>query len=100
MRYYARLLTIRHKYPAIARGDYEAVITSHRNLGGFTVTYGEDSLVILHNNSLSSITYDLATCTDLDGVSYSTVCEIIGVGNAKLEGTVLTLAPQTSIILN
>ena len=100
LRYYARLLTIRHKYPAIARGDYEAVITSHRNLGGFTVTYGEDSLVILHNNSLSEITYDLSACADLQEVSCATVCEIIGVGDAKLEGSVLTIAPQTSIILN
>ena len=99
LRYYCKLLSIRHRYPAIARGTYSAIGTENKNLAGFLVRYEEEELLILHNNSTAEITVDLAICKDLNGISLTKLCEVIGVGNATLEGTVLTIAGQTSVVI-
>ena len=95
-RYYCRLLSIRHSYPAIARGSYTALSTGQRNFGGFRVEYGDEVLGVLHNNGTEEIVFDLS---DLEGCSFTQICDFIGVGGATLEGTVLTLGPQTSVIV-
>ena len=57
---------------------------------------GESALGILHNVSRSEeLTVDLGQC----GASFTQLCEVVGMGQAKLEGTTLTIAPQTSVIL-
>ncbi len=94
--YYCRLLTIRHKYPAIARGVYTSLDCGSKNFGGFMITYGEETLGLFHNTSTEEISYDLSKC---EGCSFSQICDYIGVGTATLEGTVLTLGPQTSVIV-
>ena len=99
LRYYCRLLTIRHSYPAIARGLYTAVDGGHKNLGGFLVEYEGETLLILHNTSQEELTLDLSACKDLQGKSFAELCDFIGVADAKLEGTTLSLGPQTSAIL-
>lgn len=98
-RYYCKLLTIRHRYEAIARGTYNSVGTSEKNLGGFIVEYKDEKLCIMHNTSTEEISYDLSDCSELEGYTPSKLCEFIGVGSAKLNGTVLTVGPQTSVIL-
>lgn len=98
-RYYCRLLSIRHRYAAIARGQYTSLSCGQKNLGGFLVTHGEEKLVILHNNSLEAITYDLSSCAGLTGIDVTKLCESIGVGTATLSGTTLTIGAQTSVIL-
>ena len=97
-RYYCRLLTIRHTYPAIARGDYD-VLDCKANLGGFLISYEDEELVLLHNNSSEEITFDLADCEGLAGMTVSELCEVIGSGRATLKGTVLTVAAYTSVLL-
>ena len=96
LRYYCRLLTIRHKYPAIARGQYTVLSGGGKNIGGFLVTYENETLGILHNNSTEELTFDLSSC---DAYSFSEICDFIGAGTATLEGTILTLGPQTSVII-
>ena len=98
-RYYCKLLSIRHRYPAIARGTYTAVATADKNLGGFLVEYNGEKIGIIHNNSAEEISYDLANCTDLSGHMFTEILEAIGSGNAKLEGTLLTIGAYTSIIV-
>lgn len=93
--YYCRLLTIRHKYPAIARGQYTALNCS-KNLGGFKISYESEVLGLLHNTSTEEISYDLSK---LEGCSFSEICDFIGMGAASLDGTILTLGPQTSVIV-
>ena len=95
-RYYCRLLTLRHRYPAIPRGLYTALDCGEEKFGGFLITYGEETLGLLHNTSTEEITYDLSS---LEGCGFSELCDYIGVGNAALEGTVLTVGPQTSVIV-
>lgn len=99
LRYYCKLLSIRHRYPAIARGDYEAISTSNKNVGGFLVRYEGENLLIIHNNSTEQVTVDLAECKALADVTVRQLCEVIGVGGATLEGTVLTIAGQTSVVI-
>ena len=97
--YYCRLLSIRHKYPAIARGSYTAVGTGEKNLGGFLISHEGETLLLLHNNGTAELTIDLSGCKDLSGFAVQTLCDFIGCGQVKLEGTTLTIAPQTSVIL-
>lgn len=99
LRYYCKLLTIRHRYPAIARGSYSAVSTDQKNVGGFLVEYEGEYLVILHNNGTEELTVDLSACKGLEGIALSELCESIGVGSASLEGTVLTISGQTSVVI-
>ena len=96
---YRTLLTIRHKHYEIARGEYTALDCSQKNFGGFLVEYEGEKLVILHNTSTEAISFDLSTCKDLEGYNPKKLCDFIGVGEAKLKGTVLTLEGQTSVIL-
>ena len=93
--YYCKLLAIRHKYPAIARGQYTAIKGS-KNLGGFLIDYEDQTIGLFHNNSQEEQTFDLSK---LEGCELTTLCDFIGAGSARLEGTVLTLGPQTSAII-
>ena len=99
--YYCELIAIRHKHQAIARGTYKSVGTSEKNLGGFLVEYKGEKLLILHNTSATEeITYDLSKSTDLGGFTPTEICDAIGVSDTvKLDGTMITVGPQTSLIL-
>ena len=94
--YYCRLIAMRHKYPAIARGVYTDLRCGEKNLGGFSISHGEETLYLIHNNSAMEITYDLSR---LSAYTITQLCDFIGAGEAKLEGTLLTVGPQTSVIL-
>lgn len=98
-RYYCRLLSIRHRYPAVAHGDYTALTCGEKRFGGFLIAYGDEKLVLLHNTDTEEVSYDLSKFTALEGCVISQICDLIGMGSASLEGTVLTLGPQTSVIL-
>jgi hypothetical protein len=88
-------LTIRHKYPAIARGEYTA-LSSGKNFGGFSIQYEGETIGVLHNNSGEELSCDLSS---LSGGNFTQILEYIGVGDARLEGTTLILGPQTSVIV-
>ena len=98
LRAYQEIISVRNKYPAIARGDYNVVTSSNKNFGGFYIEYEGEILGILHNTSTSSITIDISKCSGLNGHSFSELCEVLG-GEATLEGNTLTIDAQTSIIL-
>lgn len=97
--YYCKLIAIRNKYFAIARGEYTAVDGGHKNLGGFVMEYDGASLLLLHNTSTEELTVDLSALSDLNGYTFRVLCDYIGVGKAKLSGTTLTIGAQTSVIL-
>lgn len=94
--YYCRLIAIRHKYPAIARGIYTAVKSSEKNFGGFRIDHDGEVIGLFHNNGAEAVSYDLSK---LEGCSFTEICDYIGMADATLEGTVLTLGPQTSVIV-
>ena len=70
-----------------------------KNVGGFRIDYNGETLGLFHNNSTNEITVDLSKCTGLDGYSFTELADYIGVGSAKLNATMLTVGPQTSVIL-
>ena len=94
--YYCKLIAIRHKYTAIARGQYTTLDCGSKNFGGFRIEYAGETLGLFHNNSTEEITYDLSQCKE---VSFGQLCDFIGVGSASLDGTTLTVGPQTSVIV-
>lgn len=99
LNYYRELISIRHRYSAIARGKYTSLTTSEKNVGGFLIEYEGKKLVLVHNTSTEEISIDLATVKELEGYEIEKLCDHIGMGNAKLKGTVLTIGGQTSAII-
>ena len=97
--YYCKLLAIRHKYAPIARGAYKAIQCGNNKLGGFLVEYNGEYVVIIHNTSTNDITYDLSRCSALKGKTIGELCDFIGVGSASLNGNLLTISGQTTVIL-
>ena len=90
-RHYAKLISIRKNYPAIARGTYTRIDLGQNNLGGFAVTYNDETLYIVHNNSAEEITVS----TD----AYSKLLEYCGFAEASYKNNELKVGPYTSVIL-
>ena len=93
--HYKKLISIRKANPEIAYGDFKALSTDSK-LGGFLSTWNGSTVAVIHNTSLSDVTVDLATLTD---VELTVLAAYAGVGTASLDGTVLTISGQTSVVL-
>ncbi len=91
--YYKRLLMIRSANPEIARGTYTALKLSDK-MGGFTATWNGNTVCVLHNTTDRTMTVDLSELGD-----FSKIAAFIGMDTATLEGTTLTVGPQTSVVL-
>ncbi|MCH5201305.1 MAG: hypothetical protein J1F60_10130 [Oscillospiraceae bacterium] len=94
--YYKELIMIRKANPAICRGTYVALQFTDTKLGGFTSTYEGTTVAVLHNTTRSTITVDLSQVTD---IAFTQINACIGEGTASLDGTLLTLDSQTSVVL-
>ena len=106
MRHYAKVLNIRHTYPAIARGTYKPLYSGKSTFGGFFVDYNNEDVIILHNTSSSeTVTFDLKSLKSENNAyilsSYSNfeILDYVGVNDASISGTTLTLGPQTTVII-
>ena len=97
--YYCRLIAIRHKYPAIARGIYTSISLGNKNFGGFVIDHNGEALIMIHNTSSEEITYDLTACTSLSDKTSYELCDYIGMGKASLSGSTLVVSGQTTVIL-
>ena len=97
--HYAKVLAIRHRYPAIARGNYTAISCGNAKLGGFLVEYNGEYLVIIHNTSGGELTYDLTRCSALNGKGIDEICDYVGTGKASLNGNLITVPAFTTVIL-
>ena len=93
--YYKKLLMIRKANPEIALGEYRAV-TAPSKVGGFVSTYEGSSVLVLHNTTIASAEIDLSTVTDLP---VSAIAAVIGMEDATLNGSILTIGAQTSVVL-
>ena len=94
--YYKKLIMIRKANPAIARGEYSALSFSGTKVGGFISTYNGESVAVIHNTTNSEQSVDLSTV----GITAAQLSAFIGMGEASLEGTVLTLSEKTSAVLD
>ena len=93
--YYKRVILIRQANPEIARGDYRAVSVPDSKVGGFVSTWNGSSVLVLHNPSNGSATVDLASL----GLDFKELTAFIGMEDAKLEGSTLTIGGHTSAVL-
>ena len=96
LNHYRKLISIRTHHPEIARGDYTALNFDNKKFGGFKVDYQGSTLFILHNTDEYEQVIDLADYYNYD---FGDIVECIGYGQAKLEGTILTIPAKTSIII-
>ena len=100
LNHYSKLISIRNKYPAIARGDYNAVTSENNNFGGFYIEYDNQTIFVFHNTSTEKITIDVTGLEGLDTWNANAkVVDFIGVGKAKLNGHLLTIDGMTSAII-
>ena len=93
--YYKRLIMIRNAFPEIAMGDFKALRLNDTKVGGFTASLEGSTVIVLHNPSGSSQTIDLKSL----GLEPEKLCAVIGIEDAVLDGTVLTIGGQTSVVL-
>ncbi len=93
--HYKKLIMIRKANPEIAYGTYTPITTGSK-FGGFLSEYEGSTVAVLHNTTLEPVTVDLSELTD---VSLTQIAAYAGLGKATLEGTTLTVEPQTSVVL-
>ena len=101
--HYVNVLKIRNNYPAIARGTYSAIYGGKATFGGFYIKHDNDHLIILHNTSASeTVTINLNTLTGLKDKNLTAyeILDYLGVSDASINGTTLTLGPQSTVILH
>ena len=93
--HYKKLIMVRKANPEIAYGEFTALNFSGSRAGGFVSTYEGKSVAVIHNTTTKEVTLDLGKATN---ISFGTLAAVLGNG-ATLEGTTLTLQPQTSVVL-
>lgn len=94
--YYKKLIMIRRANPEIAMGTYRAVKIANSKVGCFISTYNGSSVMVLHNPSGASQTIDLSLLSD---EQFTVLRAVIGMEDASLEGTMLTIGGQTSVVI-
>ena len=93
--YYKKVINARLANPEIALGEYKPLKLTGTNVGGFTSTYNGSSVTVIHNTTISSKTIDLSSV----GITASELRAVLGLESASLEGNVLTIGAQTSVII-
>ncbi len=96
LNHYRKLISVRIRHPEIARGQYSAMTFPQKTFGGFKVEYQGSTLYILHNIDSEPLTIDLGSKYNY---VFNEIVECIGLGEATLEGSVLTIAGRTSVII-
>ena len=92
--HYKKLISIRKAFPEIANGTYTALKTDS-NVGGFVSEYNGSKVAVIHNTTLEAVTIDLAQY----GLDAMQIGAFAGLNDAALEGTMLTIGAQTSVVL-
>ena len=93
--HYKKLIAIRQANPEIAYGEFRALELEGTKAGGFLSTWQGKTVCVLHNTSTDEAKIDLS---QIPGFSFESFTAV-GLGSAKIEGTILTLDGQTSVVL-
>ena len=65
-------------------------------MGGFLSTYESSSVAVFHNTSTETVQIDLSQFPELSAMN---LFAAVGIHGASLDGTVLTIEGQTSVVL-
>ena len=93
--YYKRVILVRKANPEIARGEFKPLSLSGVNVSGFTSSWKGNTVCVLHNASTDEAVLDLSKL----GLDFSVLRNFVGMGEANLDGTTLTIGGQTSVVL-
>lgn len=93
--HYKQVIAARKAHPEIANGEMTPVKTGGK-AGGFVSTWNGSSVLVLHNTTTEAVELELSGLTQL---TFTQLSAVLGSGETSLEGTVLTLGAQTSVIL-
>ncbi|MBR2889064.1 MAG: hypothetical protein IKC09_02160 [Oscillospiraceae bacterium] len=93
--HYRKLILIRKANPEIAYGEYQALTVPDSKAGGFLSTWNGNTVAVFHNTTTRTMTIDLSAVTD---VELTALAAVVGAG-ASLEGNILTIEGQTSVVL-
>ena len=100
LQHYRKLLAIRKANPEVARGELTALSFPDTKLGGFLCSWNGSVAGVFHNTTDRVLSVDLSAATDQ---AFTQVAAALAVDPAEcvteLDGTVLTLGPQTSAVL-
>ena len=100
LNHYRRLLRIRRENPEIAAGEYTALKFADTKMGGFLCTLDGSTVGVFHNTTQKALSVDLSGATEHVFTEIAaSISADGGEAAAELDGTVLTLGPQTSAVL-
>ena len=100
LQHYRKLTAIRKANPEIARGTYEALSFKDTKLGGFLCSLNGSTVGVFHNTTDRKLSVDLSEATDQPFTQIAAMIAVDPFDNlAELEGSILTLGPQTSAVL-
>lgn len=94
--HYKKLIAVRKANPEIANGVYTSLELKEGRVGGFLSQYEGKTVVVLHNTTTDEVTIDLSKYPQ---IPHELLAAYVGVGTASLDGTILTIAGQTSVVL-
>ena len=94
--HYKKVIAIRKANPEIASGAFVAVDVPGTKAGGFLSTLDGSTVAVLHNTTTEELQIDLSTLKDFP---CTVLTSFVGMGQATLEGNILTLPGQTTAIL-
>ena len=94
--HYKKVILLRKANPEIARGTFTGVKLSDGAAGGFVAEWNGSKVLVVHNPAQEAVTLDLAA---LGLAEFTAISGFVGLGSASLNGAVLTLEGQTSVVL-
>jgi glycosidase len=94
--HYKKVIAIRKANPEIASGTFIPLDVSGSKAGGFLSTLNGKSVAVFHNTTTEPVQIDLSKYADFP---CEALAAFVGMGEATLEGNILTLAGQTTAIL-
>ena len=94
--HYKKVIAIRKANPEIASGAFVALDVPGTKAGGFLSTLDGSTVAVLHNTTTEELQIDLSTLKDFP---CTVLTSFVGMGQATLEGNILTLPGQTTAIL-
>ena len=94
--HYKKVIAIRKANPEIASGSFTPLDVSSTKAGGFLSTMNGSSVAVFHNTTTEPVQIDLSELADFLCKALSA---FVGMGEATLEGNILTLAGQTTAII-
>jgi len=94
--HYKKLIQVRKACPEIALGDFTPLVIADSYVGGFLSTYESSSVAVFHNTTTETVQIDLSQFPELSAMN---LFAAVGIHGASLDGTVLTIEGQTSVVL-